>query len=132
VGGRGRWLGVQGAISWQSSSSVIPGFSRVFLSWSLQVLGPQCGEHEVDLSGPHLGCHRGKNLVAESPNAFWGKVIDRDPGPFTCGHWGWSPWHPGRAHMTQRDPWPLVPPHSDYSITPTSLPAAHPALPVLI
>lgn len=70
-------------------------FSEEFLYWSLQVLGPQCREHEVDLSGPHPGCHRGKNPAAESPHHFWGKAIDGDPEPFTCGHWGCAPSHPG-------------------------------------
>lgn len=86
---------VQGAISRQFSLPVISGFSKVFLYWSLQVLGPQCGEHEVDLSDPHLGRHRGKNPMAESPNPFWGKGIDRDPEPFACGHWGCPHSHPG-------------------------------------
>lgn len=87
--------GVQGALSRQYSLLVISGFSKVFLYWSLQVLGPQRGEHEVDLSGPHLGRHRGKNPVAESPKPFWGKGIARDPEPFACGHWGCVPSHPG-------------------------------------
>lgn len=36
----------------------------------VQVLGSQRREHEVDLSGPHLGRHCGKNPMAESPNPF--------------------------------------------------------------
>lgn len=66
-------------------------FQDVSLLVSLQVLGPQRREHEVDLSGPHLGCHRGKNPVAESPNLFWGNGTNRDPDMFACGHRGWSP-----------------------------------------
>lgn len=61
-----------------TSFPVMSGFSKEFLYWSSQVLGPQCGEHEVDLSGPHPGCCRGKNPVDEPPNSFWGKRIDRD------------------------------------------------------
>lgn len=75
----GTVAGGTGAISRWFSLPGISGFSKAFLCSSLQVLGPQRREHEVDLSGPHLGRHRGKNPMAEPPNPFWGKGIERDP-----------------------------------------------------
>lgn len=42
-------------------------FSKEFLYWSSQVLGPQCGKHEMDLSGPHPGCCCGKNPMDDPP-----------------------------------------------------------------
>lgn len=112
--------GVQGAVSWQFSLPVISGFSKVFPYWCLQVLGPQCGEHEVDLSGSHLGRHRGKNPVAESPSPFWGKGIDKRPRAICLCSLGLCPQpprHPGRALVMQRDPGAPVPPCSDHSTT---------------
>lgn len=87
--------GVQAAIIRRFSQPVTSGFSKEVLYWCLQVLGPQRREHEVDLSGPHPGCHRGKNPAAESPHPFGGKGIGGDPEPFACGHWGCAPSHPG-------------------------------------
>lgn len=111
---------------------MISAFFKVFLYWSLQVLGPQRREHEVDLSGPHLGRHHGKNPMDESPNPFWGKGIDKRPRGVHFWSLGLCRQHPERDCVMQRDAGTLVPPCSDHSITPMSLPATHPDLPVLI
>lgn len=73
------------------------------------MLGPQCREHEVDLSGPHPDCCHGKNPVDEPPNSFEGKRMDREQSCLlvVTGVLSQPLQHPGRA---QRDPGALVPP----------------------
>lgn len=78
----------------------------------------------MDLSGPHLGRHRGKNPMAESPNPFWGKGTERDPELAVTGVVSQPP---GEGPCDAEGSRTL-----DRSITCASLPAAHPERPVLI